>query len=112
MCLFEKIYIKRKLIPHIVVIKMIKNLRVELETKTFNLSILSLHRAPTRDFNQVAKNPVDMLNYLYKPKTNFLFLVTQIQIVSLKKRNKIAKYNLLRTPNVAKNSEYLPYCHC
>jgi hypothetical protein len=40
----------------------------ELETKSSNLIILSLNRAPTGDFGQFIKNLVDALEHLHKLK--------------------------------------------
>jgi hypothetical protein len=45
---------------------------VELETEAFELIILSLHRAPTRDFNRFVKNLEVNFKYLCKPKAEFL----------------------------------------
>jgi exonuclease III len=45
---------------------------VELETEAFKLSILSLYRVRTGDFNGFMKNLDDTLNYLYKPEAELL----------------------------------------
>jgi hypothetical protein len=45
---------------------------VELETGASKLIVLSIHRAPTGDFNQFLKKLDDTLKYLYKPTTEFL----------------------------------------
>ena len=45
---------------------------IELQTKSSKFIILSLCRAPTRDFNQFIKNLDNVLKYLYKPKVEFL----------------------------------------
>jgi hypothetical protein len=42
---------------------------VELETGASKLIVLSIHGAPTGDFNQLLKKPDDTLKYLYKPTT-------------------------------------------
>jgi hypothetical protein len=45
---------------------------VQLETKTSNLIILSLYRAPSGDFQQSLMVLDATLKYLYNPKTEFL----------------------------------------
>jgi len=45
---------------------------IELQTKSSKLIILSLYRAPKRNFYQFIKNLDDALKYLYKPKVEFL----------------------------------------
>ena len=45
---------------------------VELETESSKLIILSLHRAPSGDFDQFIKNLDDALKCLYKPKEELL----------------------------------------
>jgi hypothetical protein len=45
---------------------------IQLETKTCDLVILSLYRAPSGDFQQFLRGLDATLKYLYNPKTEFL----------------------------------------
>jgi exonuclease III len=45
---------------------------IHLETKTCNLTIISLYRAPSGDFNQFLKRLDTTLKYLYNPKSEVL----------------------------------------
>jgi exonuclease III len=45
---------------------------VELETEAPKLTVLSLYRAPTGDFDRFIENLHDTSKYLYKPKAEFL----------------------------------------
>jgi hypothetical protein len=45
---------------------------IQLETKSSNLIILSLYRAPSGDFQQFVRGLDATLKHLYNPKTEFL----------------------------------------
>jgi hypothetical protein len=45
---------------------------IQLETKSSNLIILSLYRAPSDDFQQFLRGLDATLKHLYNPKTEFL----------------------------------------
>jgi exonuclease III len=45
---------------------------VQLETKTSDIIILSLYRAPSGDFSQFMKRLDTSLRYLFNPKSEFL----------------------------------------
>jgi exonuclease III len=45
---------------------------IELETKSTNLRILALYRAPSANFNKFIKRLDTTLKYLYNPKSEFL----------------------------------------
>jgi hypothetical protein len=45
---------------------------IQLDTKTSNLIILSLYKAPSGDFHQFLRGLDATLKYLYNPKTEFL----------------------------------------
>jgi hypothetical protein len=45
---------------------------IELETKSSNLKILALYRAPSANFNQLIKRLDATLKYIYNPKSEFL----------------------------------------
>jgi len=44
----------------------------ELETKSSNLGILALYRAPSANFNKFIERLDGTLKYLYNPKSEFL----------------------------------------
>jgi hypothetical protein len=45
---------------------------IQLVTKTANLIILSLYRAPSGDINEFLKRLDAILKYLYSPKSEFI----------------------------------------
>jgi hypothetical protein len=80
---------------------------VELETEASKLIMLSLYRAPTGDFNQFIKNLDDTLEYLYKPKPEFLIYgdINTNYLIESNRKNQLSSllttYNLSHTVNLA-----------
>jgi hypothetical protein len=84
---------------------------IQLETKTSNLIILSLYKAPSGGFQQFLRGLDATLKYLYNQKTEFLICgvinidylnqnYQKIQINSL-----LTSYNLIHTVNFATRIE-------
>jgi hypothetical protein len=45
---------------------------VQLESKLSNIYVLAVYRAPTGDFETFLNKLQNILNYLYKPKAEFI----------------------------------------
>jgi hypothetical protein len=80
---------------------------IQLETKSSNLIILSLYRAPSGDFQQFLRGFYDILKHLYNPKNEFL-ICGDINIDYLNQNNwkkqinsLLTTYNLKYTANFA-----------
>jgi len=69
---------------------------VELDTKSSNLSILALYRAPSANFNQFIERLDATLKYLHNPKSEFL-ICGDINVDCLKDNNQKNQSNSLLT---------------
>jgi hypothetical protein len=79
---------------------------LELETEASKLIILSLYRAPTRDFNQFIKNLDDTLKHLYKPKAEFLICedINTNHLIESNRKNQLS--SLLTTSNLSHTVDF------
>jgi hypothetical protein len=69
---------------------------IQVETKTSNLVILSLYRAPSGGFQQFLRGLDATLKYLYNPKTEFL-ICGDINIDDLNEKYRKKQINSLLT---------------
>jgi hypothetical protein len=81
---------------------------VKLETKSSNLRILALYRAPSANFNQFIKRQDATLKHLNNPKSEFL-ICGDINVDYLNDNNRKKKllttYNLSHTVNFATRTQ-------
>jgi hypothetical protein len=71
----------------------------------YKLIILSLYRAPTRDFYRFIKNLDDTLKYLYKPKAEFLICrdINTSYLIESSRKNQLS---LLTTHNLSHTVDF------